>query len=159
MLALISRMAQENPLWGNERIRVGLLKPGLAVSNRSIRRYRWRRPGRPPSQAWRTFLRNHAPAIWAADLLVVQTLVFVPSDDALLENERSQKRLHVQPAAASGEPWLGSLRPNELCARMRDPGVGRVVHVTPEEANARYVGGRRDGMRVGPCEQLIMATA
>ncbi|MGH2350756.1 MAG: integrase core domain-containing protein, partial [Chloroflexota bacterium] len=71
---LIARMSEENSLWGSERIRGELLKLGLTVSNRSIRRYRWRAPGRPPSQTWRTFLRNHAHAIWAADLCVVQTL-------------------------------------------------------------------------------------
>jgi putative transposase len=38
--ALIGRMSQENPLWGSERIRGELLKLGIAVSNRSIRRYR-----------------------------------------------------------------------------------------------------------------------
>jgi hypothetical protein len=69
-------MARDNPLWGAERIRGGLLKLGIAVSNRSIRRYRWRGPARPPSQSWRTFLANHRPRIWAADLLTVQTLTF-----------------------------------------------------------------------------------
>jgi transposase InsO family protein len=73
---LIARMARENPLWGSKRIRGELLKLGIAVSDRSIRRYRWRPPGRPPSQTWRTFLANHAHAIWAADLFVVQTLTF-----------------------------------------------------------------------------------
>jgi hypothetical protein len=43
------------------------------VSARSIRRYRRRGPARPPSQSWRTLLANHAQAIWAADLVVVQT--------------------------------------------------------------------------------------
>jgi hypothetical protein len=33
-------MASENPLWGTERIRGELLKLGLVVSARSIRRYR-----------------------------------------------------------------------------------------------------------------------
>jgi transposase InsO family protein len=53
-----------------------LLKLGLVVSNRSIRRYRWHGSDRPPSQSWRTFLGNHRPDIWAADLLTVQTLTF-----------------------------------------------------------------------------------
>jgi hypothetical protein len=35
---LIAAMARDNPLWGTERIRGELLKLGLAVSNRSIRR-------------------------------------------------------------------------------------------------------------------------
>jgi transposase InsO family protein len=74
--ALIRRLSQENRLWGTERIRGELLKLGIAVSNGSIRRYRWRRPARPPSQTWRTFLRNHAPQIWAADLFTVPTLSF-----------------------------------------------------------------------------------
>src|SRR6266852_3457482 len=73
---LITRMAGENPLWGTERIRGELLKLGLVVSARSIRRYRRRQPARPPSLAWRTFLQNEIAGIWAADLLVVQTLTF-----------------------------------------------------------------------------------
>ena len=60
--ALIRRLSEENRLWGTERIRGELLKLGIAVSNGSIRRYRWRPAPRPPSQTWRTFLRNHAPA-------------------------------------------------------------------------------------------------
>jgi len=57
---LIATMSGENPLWGTERIRGELLKLGIVVSNRSIRRYRWRGPRRPSSQTWRTFLANHA---------------------------------------------------------------------------------------------------
>jgi hypothetical protein len=53
-------MSRENRLWGTERIRGELLKLGIVVSTRSIRRYRWRGPRRPSSQTWRTFLTNHA---------------------------------------------------------------------------------------------------
>jgi hypothetical protein len=48
----------------------------IAVSKRSIQRYRRRGPAHPPSQTWRTFLANHAQAIWAADLCTVPTLTF-----------------------------------------------------------------------------------
>ena len=51
---LIVTMSRENRLWGTERIRGELLKLGIVVSNRSIRRYRWRGPVRSPSQTWRT---------------------------------------------------------------------------------------------------------
>jgi hypothetical protein len=61
------------PAWGTERIRGELLKLAIVVSNRSIRRYRWRAPTRERSQSWRTFLRNQIKGIWAADLFVVQT--------------------------------------------------------------------------------------
>ena len=73
---LIAVMARDNPLWGSERIRGELLKLGLSVSRRSIQRYRQPGPVRPRSQTWRTFLANHARAIWAADLCIVQTLTF-----------------------------------------------------------------------------------
>jgi putative transposase len=70
---LIRRLSEENRLWDTERIRGELLKLGIAVANSSIRRSRWRPAPRPPSQTWGTFLRHHAHAIWAADLLTVQT--------------------------------------------------------------------------------------
>ncbi len=61
--ALITRMAAENPLWGTERIRGELLKLGLVVSARSIRRYRRPRTSRPPSLGWRTFLATEMNGI------------------------------------------------------------------------------------------------
>jgi transposase InsO family protein len=67
-------MSRENRLWGTERIRGELLKLGIVVSNRSIRRYRWRGPRRERSQSWPTFLRNQIEGISAADLFVVQTI-------------------------------------------------------------------------------------
>ena len=73
---LIRRLSEENRLWGTERIRGELLKLGIAASNGSIRRYRWRPAPRLPSQTWGTFLRTHAHALWAADLFTVQTITF-----------------------------------------------------------------------------------
>jgi hypothetical protein len=64
---LIATVSNDNPLWGTERIRGELLKLGVVVSNRSIRRYRRRSP-RPTGQTWRALLRNHRPSVWAADL-------------------------------------------------------------------------------------------
>ena len=69
-------MSRDNPLWGTERIRGELLKLGIIVSNRSIRRYRLRRPTPIGTQRWRTFLLNEIKGIWAADLFVVQTVGF-----------------------------------------------------------------------------------
>jgi len=73
---LIGTMSRHNPLWGSERIRDELLKLGIIVSKRSIRRYRWRKPAPGGSQTWRTFLANELKGIWAADLFVVQTMGF-----------------------------------------------------------------------------------
>ena len=71
---LIGTMSRDNRLWGTERIRGELLKLGIVVSKRSIRRYRWRKPTPGGSQKWRTFLSNQLRGIWAADLLVVHTI-------------------------------------------------------------------------------------
>jgi transposase InsO family protein len=72
---LIERMRQENPLWGASRIHGELLMLGFEVAQSTVSKY-MRRGGRPPSQSWKTFLRNHADAIAAIDLCVVRTLAF-----------------------------------------------------------------------------------
>ena len=73
--ALIRRMSVENPLWGAPRIHGELLKLGFSVAQSTVAKYMVRRRG-PPSQGWRTFLRNHAPDIAAMDLFVVSTIGF-----------------------------------------------------------------------------------
>jgi putative transposase len=64
---LIRKMAGQNPSWGEERIANELLlKLGLRVSPRSIRKYLPKLPG--PSgnprrdQRWSTFLKNQCPS-------------------------------------------------------------------------------------------------
>jgi hypothetical protein len=54
---LIQRMSKENPLWGAPRIHGELLKLGFEIAESTVSKYMiWRRG--PPSQTWRTFLRN-----------------------------------------------------------------------------------------------------
>src|SRR5215470_16943980 len=67
MRALIVRMSQENFLWGAPRIRGELLKLGFDVSQATVSRYMPRR-SYPPSQSWRTFLRNQALGIGTISL-------------------------------------------------------------------------------------------
>ena len=80
--ALIRCIARDNPLGGEERIANELLlKLGLRVSPRTVRKYMPRRvdPGRGPhvpSQRWRTLVRNHAQAIVACAFCVVVTVTF-----------------------------------------------------------------------------------
>jgi hypothetical protein len=68
-------MSKENPLWGAPRIHGELLKLGFEVAESTVSKYMIGRRG-PPSQSWRTFLRNHADATAAIDLCVVPTLTF-----------------------------------------------------------------------------------
>jgi hypothetical protein len=67
--ALIRWMNIENSLWGAPRIHGELLKLGIEVAQWTVAKYMVKRRG-PPSQRWRTFLRNHAPEIAARDLFL-----------------------------------------------------------------------------------------
>src|SRR3981189_2200318 len=72
---LIREMSITNPLWGAPRIHGELLKLDIAVGQTSVAKYMAKRRG-PPSQGWKTFLRNHADGIAAIDLFVVPTISF-----------------------------------------------------------------------------------
>ena len=72
---LIRQMSTENQLWGAPRIHGELLKLGFSVAQSTVAKYMVKRH-RPPSQGWKTFLRNHAPDIAAMDLFVVPTIGF-----------------------------------------------------------------------------------
>jgi putative transposase len=125
--------AEENRRWGTERIRGELLKLGIAVGNGSIRRYRWRPALRPPSQTWGTFLQNHAHAIWAADLLTVQTLTFRTLYVLFFISHGRRELVHVRVTAHPTAAWVWrqlieatswGRRPNHLI-RDRDRVYGR----------------------------------
>ena len=72
---LIREMSIANPLWGAPRIHGELLKLGIDIGQTSVAKYMARRRV-PPSQGWKTFLRNHADGIVAMDLFVVPTISF-----------------------------------------------------------------------------------
>ena len=59
---LIQRVGRENPLWGASRIHGELLMLGFEVAQSTVSKY-MSRSGRPRSQGWKTFLRNHADVI------------------------------------------------------------------------------------------------
>jgi transposase InsO family protein len=75
MRRLIREMSIANPLWGAPRIHGELLKLGINIGQTSVARYMARRRA-PPSQGWRSFLRNHGDGIVAMDLFVVPTISF-----------------------------------------------------------------------------------
>jgi hypothetical protein len=66
-----------NPLWGAPRIHGELLKIGIEIGQTSVAKYMVRRRD-PPSQGWRTFLRDHADGTAAMDMFVVPTISFRP---------------------------------------------------------------------------------
>jgi len=68
-------MSLANPRWGAPRIHGELLKIGIAVSQATVAKYMVRHR-KPPSQTWRTFLKNHAKDLVSADFFVVPTITF-----------------------------------------------------------------------------------
>ncbi len=57
---LIKNIANANPTWGAPRIHGELLKLGIKIDQTTVSNYLKRfRTGKPPSQTWRTFLKNH----------------------------------------------------------------------------------------------------
>jgi hypothetical protein len=79
LVSLIERMARENPLWSRRRIASELAKLGHAVDKDTVAKYMprpTRSPRRPPSQTWKTFLRNHLAGTIAIDFLTVPTVTF-----------------------------------------------------------------------------------
>jgi hypothetical protein len=69
---LVMKIAAANPLWGALRIHGELGKLGIEVSERTVSRL-VRRPRRPPSQTWRTFLTNHVSALGSMDFFTISS--------------------------------------------------------------------------------------
>jgi hypothetical protein len=64
-----------NPQWGAPRIHGELLNLGIDIGQTSVAKYMAKRRD-PPSQGWRTFLRNHVDGIATMDMFVVPTISF-----------------------------------------------------------------------------------
>lgn len=75
VIDLIRKMSLANPRWGAPRIHGELLKLGFQLSQATVAKYMLR-PRKAPSQAWRTFLENHAKALVSTDFFVVPTVFF-----------------------------------------------------------------------------------
>jgi putative transposase len=106
-IALIRQMAQDNRLWGAERIRGELLKLGIHVCKRTIQKYmRGVRRHQPRGQKWSTFLRTHAGQIWACDFLQVSDLFFRPLFAFFLIELKSRKVIHVGVTRSPTDAWV-----------------------------------------------------
>ncbi len=69
-------MADANPLWGAPKIHGELLKLGIEISERAVSKLIRRSRRKPPSQTWRTFIKNHMAEMVAVDFFVVPTIRF-----------------------------------------------------------------------------------
>ena len=106
--ALIRRMANENPSWGEERIANELLlKLGIQVSPRTVSKYLPKRPtGRPRrDMRWSTFLRLHAQGNIACDFFVAVTATFRLLYVYVVIEHHSRRLIHCNSTAHPSATW------------------------------------------------------
>ena len=102
---LIQRMSSENLLWGASRIHGELLMLGFEVAQSTVSKYMVRGQN-PPSQTWKTFLRNHAEAIAAIDMCVVPTLTIDLLFAFLVLGHRRRQLLWFEVTRHPTAEWL-----------------------------------------------------
>jgi transposase InsO family protein len=103
--ALIRRMNRENPLWGAPRIHGELLMLGIEVAESTVSRYMVRRR-RPPSQGWKTFLRNHVAGIASLDLFVVRTISFKLLYGLVILRHTRRQLVTIAVTADATDQWI-----------------------------------------------------
>lgn len=78
--------------------------------------------------------------------------------EALLDAEGQRLEAATRAfATARGEPWLSLFDPSTLRAQVHALGFVAIEDIGPEEANAGYFAGRRDGLGVYPFAHLMKA--
>src|SRR5262249_28454269 len=102
---LIRDMSAETPLWGAPRIHGELLKLGIDVGQTTVAKY-MARSRQPPSQGWKTFLRNHADGIASMDLFVVPTISFRLLYGFLLLQHSRRRLLWLGVTARPSAHWI-----------------------------------------------------
>jgi len=103
--ALIRRMSRENPLWGAPRIHGELLMLGIEVAQSTVAKYMGR-VGRPTSQGWKTFLRNHAAGMASLDLFVVRTISFKLLYGLVILGHLRRKLVRVSVTSNPTAEWI-----------------------------------------------------
>jgi methyltransferase (TIGR00027 family) len=84
-------------------------------------------------------------------------LSFMLPDIDPQSEEAAIARQVADDAARAGEHWLTRISPQDLAFRLTELGFRKVTHLRPEEANALYFAGRRDGLRAPHLAQLMNA--
>jgi len=117
--ALIGEMSISNPLWGAPRIHGELLKLGIDVGQTTVAKYMARRR-RPPSQGWKTFIRNHADGIASIDMFVVPTVSFRLLYGLLILRHARREVLWLAVTAHPNAQWIAQ-QLTEACGWKEPP--------------------------------------
>jgi hypothetical protein len=114
------RDERREPAVGAPRIHGELLKLGIDVGQTTVAKYMSKRR-RPPSQGWKTFLRNHADAIVAIDMFVVPTISFRLLYGFLVLRHARRELLWLGVTTRPNAEWLAR-QLTEACGWNEPPG-------------------------------------
>jgi transposase InsO family protein len=160
---LIRDISIANSLWGAPRIHGEVLKLGIDVGQTTVAKY-MARGRRPPSQGWKTFLRNHADGVASMDLFVVPTISFRLLYGFLILQHGRREILWIGTTADPNADWIarqlteafGWEEAPQFIIRDRDRAYGNIV-----VRRLRAMGIRdrptspRSPWQNGYCERLI----
>lgn len=124
--ALILQMAEENPRWGDRRIKGELLKLGFKVSATAIRTF-LRKHRVPPAPrrtgpTWREFIRAHAAAIVATDFFTIES-VFLRTIYVIVFIELGSRRLLWADCTTNPDSAWVTQHARNVAYELRDLGV------------------------------------
>ena len=126
---LIRRMCHENPTWGAPRILSEMLLLGHNVAESTVAKYMVRQ-AKPPSQNWRTFLKNHVGQIAAIDFFTVRTITFRVLYVFLVLRHERRRVVHFNVTTSPTAPWAAQ----------------QIVEAFPFEDIPRFLLRDRDGI-------------
>lgn len=101
---LVRRMSRENHTWGAPRIQSELKLLGYDLAESTVAKYMIR-PGKPPSQTWKTFLKNHLGQMAAIDFFIVPTTTFRVLYVFVMLSLDRRRVLHFNVTENPGAEW------------------------------------------------------
>lgn len=129
---LIRRLSRENPLWGAPKIHGELLKLGIDVSPATVAKYMIRHR-KPPSQTWKTFLRNHIKDMASIDFFTVPTATFRVMYVFIVLSHERRRVVHFNITDSPSAAWTGQ----------------QIIEAFPWDTAPRFLLRDRDG-KYGP---------
>jgi putative transposase len=115
---LIERMVVANPLWRAPRIHGELKTLGIAISERTVSRILCGLR-RPPSQTWKTFLRNHLDQSVSIDFSTVPTITMKVLFVFIVLEHRRRQVLHFNVTEHPTAAWTRNKSSRPLPTGMR----------------------------------------
>jgi len=148
VVALVLRLARENPLWGYLRIVGECRKLGVTVSATAVRnllrRHRLGPAPRTSGPSWSEFLRAQAAGTLACDFFHVGTIVLRRAYVLFFIDLARRKVFLAGVTAHPAGPWV-SQQARDLVATLEDQ--GRAVRSLVRDRDDKFVGSFDEVMR------------